>query len=680
MDFYWLRIGEFPALIALVVLCLPWWAGGLLLARHAFNLRPEERLLTGLALGLLLFITLSNLFANSITTPQAFWLASTAILLAGLVSAKHGRRSGNSWVAREDFKAWPQILLLALVTSLFALIGRGLGLFDDYLHIPLVSVMGAGDIPPHFYLNPPTHYAYHYGLQVFAASLIRVGGFFPWSAWDFSKALAIGLTLLLGGLWVWRVTRSQTAAFLGGFLFIFAGGARWLLLLLPRNALKYLSERVPLSNTGLEAAPNLVMALSSPWPADGSGPVPFPFAFHNGLFTPVISVLGSTGAMSFFTVFLLLLLSSRVQQRLLASIVIGLIYASLALSAEHLFVMLWIGTALAAVIYVLRHPRTRKAAAAGVFPFLGTVLALSSLLSLVQGAYITEAARSLLLLLRGLQSTTGGTYQVFSFSPRWPPAFDTAHFGALSFFEPADWIVLLAELGPALFLAPLMIVLTRHSARRNDWILTGFLFASFLNLIFPAFSLFGVERSTTRFPASAMFLWVVLAFPALWRLFQKSGVLTRFGLSAGYSIMIFGALVIFAVQMVGIPFPQYTYFVEKEDAWFTQMYWDKLPERAEVLDRVSQRGVALFGRPSRASYDYYHALPKWEALVADPMPEKVFLAGYSYLYMDQNWWALLNTQQQAALRSGCVRKIAERSETAGRFRWLLDLTACNGVP
>src|SRR5512140_3277252 len=91
--------------------------------------------------------------------------AAVLILVAGLAAAWRGPRL--PW--RADLRAWPQLVVLAGLTLLFVMIGRGLALFDDYWHIPLISVMAAGDIPPHFYLDPTQPMAYHYGLQVLAA-------------------------------------------------------------------------------------------------------------------------------------------------------------------------------------------------------------------------------------------------------------------------------------------------------------------------------------------------------------------------------------------------------------------------------------------------------------------------------------------------------------------------------
>ena len=236
---YWIRTGSTLDLIFFAALAFTWSIGGWLIVAHAFTLHGARRLLAGFTTGLLLWITLVNLLTPFVTLTVAAGLSSALLLLSGLLLAgldvRKARRSGlqRSWLPLSDLRAWPVLAVLALLTLLLTLVGRGLAIFDDYLHIPLVSMMATGDIPPHFFKNPEARFSYHYGLQVLAAGMVGVGGFFPWSAWDISKALAIALTAVLGWIWFQGTTRSRLGAWLGSIFIVFAGGARWLLLLLP---------------------------------------------------------------------------------------------------------------------------------------------------------------------------------------------------------------------------------------------------------------------------------------------------------------------------------------------------------------------------------------------------------------------------------------------------------------
>jgi hypothetical protein len=674
---YWIRSGNFLGIGLYLLLSLGWMAGGWLLVVHTFRLRRAERLLSGLATGLLLFISLSNILANLLPLPLAFWIASAIVLAAGILAAMPFSISakGRLSVFRQRFtrKSWQQMAVLVGVLALFTLIGRGLALFDDYLHIPLVSVMAAGDIPPHFYLNPGERFAYHYGLQVLAASLVRVGGFFPWSAWDISKALAITLSMLLGWLWFLRVTRSKIAAALGSFLLSFAGGARWLLLLIPAPWLQSLSSNVQLSNSALEVGKDLAAVLTGPWLADGSGPIPFPFAFHNGIFVPLIFVLGSSGALPFLILLLLLLLAGRRRSSPLAWIILALIFSSLALSAEHVFVFLWSGIALAVIISLISHRGKKNPE---VLQGWIVILGLGGLLSVVQGGFITEAVHNVLLNLQGMSSATSSTYNYYEFGLRWPPALISAHLGELSLVNPGQLLVLLAELGTVLLIAPLATVYAWRCFGWNDWLQAGLGLSAVLGFLVALFFHYGVERSITRLPASALWIWLLIGYPLLWKMFIKGRPLSKAVFLLCYGVTVLGGLVIFAVQIAAIPYPQTTYFVNSNDARISQDYWNKLPANTQIFDPISFRSVALFGRPSHSSLDFYHPLPEWEALLKAPDPVAIARAGYYFVYMDRNWWKDLKPRQQKAFQQACVKIYAQRNPLDGDFRWLLDVHDC----
>lgn len=681
---YWSRTGSIAEVAFYLLLSAGWWVGGWFIVAHIFHQRRSDRLITGFAAGLLFFIALSNLLAHVLPLPAAFWAASGLIFLSGV-----GLAAG--WALQQQpgtrlqavvgeimlpLRAWPQIAALLGLTLLFELIGRGLAIFDDYLHLPLISVMAAGDIPPHFYLDPTKYFSYHYGLQVLAASLVRMAGFFPWSAWDLSKALAIALTMTLAWVWIRRVTRSERAAYLGSFLVTFASGARWLLLLVPIPILLRMAAGIHTINTGADTAADFYTVLSRPWVAEGSGPFPFPFAFHNGIFLPIIFTLGSSGAMPFFTVIEMLLLAKGRRFSVASSILLGLMFATLALSAEHLFVLLWIGIALAGGIGMVRNRLRGKPAPRDLLISWGIILFTSGVLSVVQGAYITEAVRSLLLRLQGTAATAQGKFTYFNFGFRWPPVLDSAHFSPLSPFNPGQLLVILAELGPALLLAvPVSLYVWRH-LQKKSWLTTGLGITAILSLLMAFFVRYGIERSSTRLPWTALWIWVLLGFPILWEVFQKAGNALRTWIRLGYGITVFSGIVIFAVQLTAIPAPQLTYFVNANDARISSEMWDRLPEGAQVLDRVQYRAVTLFGRATKSYADVYTSLPEWDALIKDPDPASIARAGYGYVYIDAKWWWEMTQAQRDAFTQPCVRKVAEINPSDEDYRWLLDVHDC----
>ena len=197
------------------------------------------------------------------------------------------------------------------ILAILFLINRGLAIWDDYHNLPIVSTIAAGQFPPRFYLNPDLPLDYHYGLHVFAASLVRVGGLFSWSAFDAAKSLSTALTLILAWSWFRRFTKNPLALTAGVMLVFLAAGSRRMLLFLPESVLQRISAGIVLHGSAMQTAPDLYSALTSPWNIQGDGPFPFPFAFASGTFSPLSIALTGSGAIPEMTLFLLLLLAKR---------------------------------------------------------------------------------------------------------------------------------------------------------------------------------------------------------------------------------------------------------------------------------------------------------------------------------------------------------------------------------
>ena len=669
---YWTRTASFLDVSAFILCCLLWAVGGWLVARHMFSLHSRERIAVGGSAGLLLFIVAGNALANLLPVPLAFWSGAFLVFIVGLGSAHLSRI--RPLFCLDDLKAWPTLASIGLIFLLFTFILRGLGIFDDYLHLPLVSLMAAGDIPPHFYANPDSSFAYHYGLQFLSAAMVRIGGFFPWSAWDMARACALSLTAALSWLWIRRLTRSPWAAYAGATLAVFGGGTRWVLLFLPSSWLIQLGAHLELQPSLVLAGPDFYTAMLSPWPVDGGSPLQLPFAFANGLYIPLNYLLGSTGAMPALTILVILLLGSRARLRSTEAVVFGLLLASLALTAEHLYILTIVALAMALGTEVLR--RLRK----GGFPPKETlypwllVSGLSILLSLLQGGFITEGAKTFVSRLQGLSVSAAANY--YGFALRWPPGLMSGHLGPLSLLDFHQAVILVAELGPALLLLPL---LAAHWLRRMPstprWP-TILAWASLLSLLFPILVKYVVDRSTTRFPATALWLWTVLGFPVLWLALKDSRPLWRMCSAAAFFAAILGGLVMFSVELAAIPHPQISYFIVPEEAPISRRYWNRLGDGALVIDTQPERAVTLFGRPVRARQDIYIPLAGWEALVADPDPLTMAQAGYRYVYLDDSWWNRLTAQQQQTLTQPCVTLVDSVEVEASGFRKLLDVSNC----
>jgi hypothetical protein len=670
---YRMRSREILLPVTYLVMGLLWSSGGWMIVSHGFVVRGRERLICGVATGFVLFITVANLLANVLPVSTAFWVATFLIFIGGLLLAI--RSDSRPWVDPGDLRAWPLAVLGLGTAWVFTLILRGLAIFDDYYHLPLVSTMAAGNIPPVYQLDPSQRLPYHYDLQVFAASLVRLGGLLPWSAWDASRGIALGLSFVLGWMWVRRVTRSQAAAWLGTGLFIFGGGARWLLLFVSPDSLTRFGAGLQLEDTGRRAGTDLALAMTHAWPMEGGGPISFPYAYANGIFRSWSMALGTSGALPALIILLLLLLWGRRRISPSAIAVLGLLLAGLALSAEHLLALILAGGGIVLVAHVVRSRMRHNPIDVSFVRRSAVVLGIGLGLSLVQGGFITEVARDL------LTRAAGGTVNIVStdyqgFALRSAPAIPSGHLGPLSLLVPGQLVILLAELGPALLLAPVVAVLVVRKVARKDMLFSSLAVGSILSFLFPIFFRYGLDFNITRLTGNALWLWSVLAFPVVWGWMLAGGSAVRSATWLGYGVVVYGGIVLFGVQLIAIPSPVLSTFIDNTDARYARAYWGKLEQGSQVLDSIPERAVTLFGRASRAMMDVYHPWPDWEALIDNPDPKAVADAGYGYIYEDETWWRALSVEQHQALREPCVKDLTIDYVKKDEFPRLLDIRAC----
>ena len=681
---YWSRTGSELAALSWLVLCLIWWVGGWLICAHAFRLHSRERILAGLGTGMLLFISFSNLFAHFIGLPVALWVGGSLVLVVGLIAS--WRVGGRIYLERADLRAWPQVLVLAVLLVLFVLINRGLAIFDDYHNLPLISTIAAGDVPPHFYLNTANRMAYHYGLHLFSASMVRLGDLFPWSAFDVGKAISLALAALLGWQWFRRKTRSNIAALLGAGLVLFAGGSRWLLVFIPTGGLERVSSAIQLQGSSAYSGSSLYTNLSLPWLIEGAGPIPFPFAFANGIFTPGIMALGGSGALPLATIFLLLLLARR-DWKWGTFLIYSLLLATFGLTAEYLFAPIVAGLFLVIGIGWISSWLSRRKLQGSSSPLVkqkylrrtaewAGLAILSTVLVFLSGGLFTEAFRRLVGVLAANTEVTGSGF--IGFALRMPPALVSAHLGELSLLDPLQLLVGLAEIGIVIFIAPWVTWWSLTQIRRGNWMIAALGAAALMGFLLPmVLEYTGRDRDITHMSGAAVFLWLILGFPLAWFAVRRGRLWVRILLGISYFILVFDGLVLFAFQILAIQRPQLTTFVLEPDVQLSRTFWNRLDEGAQVLDNLPHRAITLFGRGGGQAYrDFFMPLEAWEDLIANPDPAQIARSGYSYVYFDSEWWTKLTREQRQLYKQPCVRPVEVFVYEGIDTRRLLDVSQC----
>ncbi len=652
-----------------------WVAAGLLIVTHVFRLPPRERMIVGVALGLVMETWTGNLLAHFLRVDFSFWLGALLPLMFGLACALPLSR-------RKFLDAFSvsisQLLGFLVLFWIYYSINRGINLFDDFQNLPLVSVLATGNIPPHFPLDPNVVFGFHYQLLLFGAQLARIGHLFSWIAFDLARALSLVLSFFLMYLFVWRMTRSQLAGLFGGVFALFASGARWLFLLLPVGAVQVISDHVTLIGSANQVAPNLASALISPWNIDGGGPIAFPFAFINGFANPLTLALSATGALNFVTILLLLMLSRRWRDWR-GGVVIVVLLASLAFIAEYDYAVLIFALLLAWIVYGMANRSFHWPHSLNRWV---VVLIVSAIFVAFQGGVLTQIIEGFLVRLGGGQSQA--SYHSFNFSLVWPPTLVSAHLGVLRLDDPYQLFAALLEMGPLLLALPLVVFWGIKMARMQHWFE-----AAFVAWIVPGVLISVIQYSgTAGISANSRLLNMLLlppliyAVPLVWIWIKpRSQRLKQVVIGLGF-VTIFGGLMVFGVEMVAAQKPLLPQWINELDAKIYKQYWDQLPQDVLVFDPVATRSVIVFGRFTNSSLDWFANKPEWEALTRNPDPYALHAAGYDYAYFGADDWDSLSPRLQTALQSACVKLVKQvdgfRSATDFHkdFRRLLDIRAC----
>lgn len=657
-------------IIPLIFLFLLWGIGGWLLTIRWFDLESYERGFVGFGLGLVIANWAGNFLARILPMQFAFWGAGLFTLALGVISAFPLNRE---FIVGHFKSNWQKWILFIAATLLFTLIGRGLGMLDEYQNLPTVSIMATGDIPPHVPGSPDVRYGYHYFLILLGVQFMRVAHAAPWTALDLARGLTFALAIALTALFTFRLTRNKNISYISALFFAFAGGTRWLLLLLPVSLLKNISSALTLIGSGQDTAANLFDALALPWRVEGSGPIPFPFAFANGVDSPAIMAHNGYGVSAGLIMLLLILLAGR-QKTWKAGIPLTILLASLALANEVNFGLLYMGILMTAALWAIQNKTIRPAPS--MWGWI-VVIILAGIVTALQGGLITEVLRGRLQP----STNTADSYFKVGFSIV-SPVLISSHLGKLSLFNPLQLLAALFEIGPIVLALPFILRWGYKSLREEKWMqaaLAASTLPSLLSLFIEYSGNAGIT-ATTRLLSNLFFMCKILAVPLLWLWLQNQAEWKHrvvYGIGA---IAMLGGVVLFSIELIAIPRPVYTEFITDMDAQFHQEYWDRLsPLSGWVFDPDSSRASTLFGRQAHSIINWGVNTPEYKAFIETPDPYALNAAGYTHVYAEKSYWRDHAPQlDQACVK--VIRTIEGASLSHGAFvpdfRQLADISEC----
>lgn len=665
-------------LFLLAVWALMWALGGIWLVRAAFNLRPNEQTLSGVGLGLVLQTWMANLLGQVLPVPLAFWLSAVLVFIAGLGFSLPLK--GREWLSLVRIPMRPlQWVALALLAYMFIVVGRGLAVLDDYQNLPITSLLAAGDIPPHFALDPSVQFNYHYFTLISAAQIMRLGGMHAWNSLDIVRGFGFALALIMGALWIQRVTKSTLAGLLGGLMSAFAGGTRWLMLLLPEGVLKAISPHIKMIGSGAQTAPDLFTAITAPWAVDSGAAWNIPFAFTNGINTPSIWTYhaGTGGVGDIIGAFLILAHNRMKGWR--GVVVMSALVAALALSSEVGYGFLLLGFGIVALFAGIRQHAWPWRLPASLLRWMA-VLGTSGVFALFQGGVLTGVAEGWLNRLTG-SAGTQSSYFNLSLAPVWPPAFLSSHLGLLSLFNPAQLLVALFEIGPIIILLPLPLIWGWKALRAGRWYEAALIVVPVVMLVTLLVQYTGSAGPTalTRVQGGIVGLSRSgFAVAALWMLGRRVKESTKALLGTLVVVTLFGGFALFSSELLAAPKPLFSTYITYVDLRAEKDYWNRLEPGALIFDPTPSRAVTIFARPTRSHNTWYEPKPEWEALVENPDPVALRAYGFDYMYFDYAWWSMLPTDKQNMLIQPCVQLVKQYDWENGvyDFRRLLDIRAC----
>lgn len=668
---------------------LTWTIGGLLLASAAFHLPRRLILGVGLTLGAVTQVWLANLLGFVLPAPVAFWGGALLTLALGLLFGLRTSSppNGADLSPRSKFReilhaiipeSVSQIAALILLTFIFTAIGRGLLLFEDYQNLPTISLMARGDIPPTFALDPNVRFGYHYLMLLFAAQITLLGGLVPWNALDLTRGLFFALTLLLTYLWVARMTRSRLAAYAGTLFAAFAGGARWLLLLLPTSWVAGLSKNITLLGSAAQSVPDLASGLTLPWAIDGGPPLPFPFAFVNGITPPLILSHGGSGMMvSALTI--LILIVYRFVRDWRGGLVMVILLAALANLSEHAYLAAFFGLGLALLLHWIR---TRSLKIPRDFlPWIGLGAA-SGFFAATQGGVLTELVRGLLGPSAGASATDSYFTVGFSLNPR--PTVISGHLGLLDLTNPSQLLVALFEIGPILLALPITAIWGWKALKAHRWWDAALVFGGVMGIasLFLQYEGSAGVTATSRLFGDLLTPLTLFAVPLLWTWAKSRATFIKQSLLSLGFISIFGGMILFGIELTAAQKPVLPLAMQPMDIQIYNEYWDKLEPDALVFDTLPARAVTIFGRFTDSNETWYVPKQSWIRLAQNPFPRDLRAAGFDYFYYSLINLESFSPEVQKALKDSCVKLVVQadgiRSETDLRKSWvrLVDIGGC----
>ena len=667
---YWITFsGTLWAFLPWLFMVALWWWGGWALLSMGFQCPSRKnKAILAFGTGMMTYIWVGNLVTRWIQPKWGFFLPALLIALIGAWIERPFASSIRQWLnGIWDGRLFWGVTILLVGT--FFEIEMGLLIFDHHKNLSLISTMAAGNLPPVNFYNPPEKMAYHYAFQFLGASLVREGNLFPWIAFAVAKAITLGYGIMLGGVVVAQCLHPLYQRLITFSAIVLGSGTRYLLLLIPPFLLRHIPS--------IASSSSLLQ-----WRESGA-PLAYPEAFMSGLKYPLLMGHAGPSNLSLTLFFMVWHLGGRWhKQRGVLLMTLLLSVWALAWESSYALVMLGVAT-----LWVLKKWQKRSR---DLLPaWWRNAAALSFGIALVQGGTLTQMAYKHVILrvlpsaappVTSLVTTLQGGEPLFA--PRWPPAVLSSHIGALSLFVPTNWIVIVAEAGIGIILLPWIVrwVVQKIESGQFGTEVEIYAWAAGWGLLFPIFVRYAVDRDISRLTSFGLMFFLVMLSIAFWEWANAKRQLAYWA-GASLALMAVPGVVLGGIQLSAIQRPRFGASISQYDVEIARQVWDRLPPKALIFDPRGWPAVAITGRLTRFGIWKGHESTMHHTLTKHPTVNGFLAAGFSYVYVPDEWWYDLTPEDQHELSRPCIIVVAESQSppnAEGRiyFRRLLDISKC----
>ncbi len=210
-----------------------WWAAGRLLDRDS---RPIFRLLLGIALGMVGYLSVVNLIGRQVENSTVVATAYIAVSLAV------GLRLNGRWPSEMSlmplvvtWREWAPVVLVGVILGVPQwLLAVGTPYWDEVfasaIHLTSANQFAEGIFPPRHNALPDMPIKYHYGFTILSGTAKWVTGLSAGTCVDIASTLLWIFAFLFVVYWLREMKFDRAPALFGGAAALLGGGLGWLYL------------------------------------------------------------------------------------------------------------------------------------------------------------------------------------------------------------------------------------------------------------------------------------------------------------------------------------------------------------------------------------------------------------------------------------------------------------------